>query len=137
MQEQGKEFLGSGWKFPIEVDEATGRIRMSHEEESIRESIYIIVMTRPGERMMRPDFGCHIYDFLFQRPDYPIRVRMENAVREALIRWEPRIRDIQVSAETGETGEQVMLQIRYVIRTTNNPYNLVFPFYMNEGFGKE
>lgn len=137
MQEQGKEFLGCGWKFPIKADRATGRILMSAGEESIRESIYIILMTRPGERMMRPDFGCHIYDFLFQRPDYPIRVRMENAVREALIRWEPRIRDIQVRAETVGQGEQVFLQIDYVVRATNNPYNLVFPFYMNEGFGNE
>nr|MDE7297841.1 GPW/gp25 family protein [Lachnospiraceae bacterium] len=96
MREEEKEFLGAGWKFPVEADRATGKIRMSDQEESIREAIHIIIMTRPGERMMCPEFGCHIHDFLFQRPDYPTRVRMENAVREALLRWEPRIRDIQV-----------------------------------------
>ncbi len=137
MWEQGKEFLGAGWKFPITVDGSTGRIVMSCQEENIRESIYIIVMTRPGERMMRPEFGCHIHDFLFQRPDYPIRVRMENAVREALVRWEPRIRDIEVRVLQGEKEEQVIIQVDYTVRSTNNPYNMVFPFYMDEGFGKE
>lgn len=135
MQEQGKEFLGAGWKFPVQVDRSTGRIVMSYQEENIRDSIYTIVMTRPGERMMCPEFGCHIYDYLFQRADYPIRVRMENAVREALIRWEPRIRDIQVSAESGEKEEEVVIQVDYTVRSTNNPYNIVFPFYMNEGVG--
>ena len=137
MQEQGKEFLGAGWRFPIQVEAATGRIAMSREEENIQESIYVIIMTRPGERVMRPEFGCHIHDYLFQRADFPIQVQMEQAVLEALIRWEPRIRDIQVKAEPQAGGEQVMIQVEYVVRSTNNPYNMVFPFYMTEGFGRE
>lgn len=136
MQEQGKEFLGAGWKFPITVNESTGRIELSYYEENIRESIYIILMTKPGERMMQPEFGCHIYNYLFQRADYSIRVRMEHAVREALIRWEPRIRDIEVRASVPQKEEQVVIEIAYRVRSTNNPYNLVFPFYMNEGFGE-
>lgn len=83
---------------------------------------------------MRPEFWCLIYDFLFHRADYPIRVRMENAVRKALVRWEPRIRDIRVSVENGEKEEEVVVLVDYTVRATNNPYNIVFPFYMNEGF---
>lgn len=135
MREQGKEFLGAGWRFPIRVEEATGRIELSSHEENIRESIEIILLTRPGERVMQPEFGCHIYDYMFQRPDHPVRVRMEQAVREALIRWEPRIRDIQVMV-VPEEDNQVAITIAYIVRSTNNPYNLVFPFYMNEGFGE-
>lgn len=135
MREQGKEFLGAGWRFPIRVEEATGRIELSSHEENIRESIEIILLTRPGERVMQPEFGCHIYDYMFQRPDHPVRVRMEQAVREALIRWEPRIRDIQVMA-VPEEDNQVAITIAYIVRSTNNPYNLVFPFYINEGFGE-
>lgn len=136
MQEQGKEFLGAGWRFPITVDEATGRIVLSGYEENIQESIAVILLTKPGERVMQPEFGCHIYDFMFQRPDHPIRVRMEQAVREALIRWEPRIRDIRVMASVPGEGSQVVITVDYIVRSTNNPYNLVFPFYMNEGFGR-
>lgn len=136
MQEQGKEFLGAGWRFPITVDEATGRIVLSGYEENIQESIAVIMLTKPGERVMQPEFGCHIHDLMFQRPDHPIRVRMEQAVREVLIRWEPRIRDIRVTASVPGEGSQVVITVDYIVRSTNNPYNLVFPFYMNEGFGR-
>ncbi len=136
MQERGKEFLGAGWQFPIQVEAATGRIAMSREEESIREAIYVILMTRPGERVMRPEFGCHIHDYLFQRADFPVQVQMENAVMEALVRWEPRIQDIHVKAIPQADGEQIAIEINYVVRSTNNPFNLVFPFYTTEGYGK-
>ncbi len=136
MQDQGKEFLGAGWKFPITVNHSTGRIELTYYEENIQESIYIILMTKPGERVMQPEFGCHIYDYLFQRSDYTVLVQMEHVVREALVRWEPRIRDIQVNASVPAGGEQVLIEVNYRVRSTNNPYNLVFPFYMNEGYGK-
>ena len=134
MREQGKEFLGAGWRFPITVDEVTGRVVLSGHEENIRESIMIILLTRPGERVMQPEFGCRIHDFMFQRPDHPVRVQMEQAVREALIRWEPRIRDIRVMAAVSGEGNKVVITVDYIVRSTNNPYNIVFQFYINEGF---
>lgn len=129
-----KAFLGTGWKFPVEIDKATGRIKMSSNEESIRESIRIIIGTRQGELPMHPEFGCRIQDYAFESVDYTTLYSMKTEVERALIRWEPRITDIraEVSDEQIDQG-LLMIQVSYVIRATNNQYNLVYPFYINEG----
>ena len=126
-----KAFLGTGWKFPVEIDKATGRIKMSSNEESIRESIRIIIGTRQGELPMHPEFGCRIQD---ESVDYTTLYSLMTEVERALIRWEPRITDIraEVSDEQIDQG-LLMIQVSYVIRATNNQYNLVYPFYINEG----
>lgn len=129
-----KAFLGTGWKFPVEIDAATGRIKMASNEESIQESVRIIIGTRPGELPMNPDFGCRIQEYSFETTDYTTLYSMKTEVEHALIRWEPRI--TEVTAEVSDENiDQGMLQIyvSYVIRSTNNPYNLVYPFYINEG----
>lgn len=130
----GMEFLGTGFKFPIMCDYATGRFMSSSYEEDIKEAIYIILMTKKGERIMRPEFGCGIHDFSFESLDFTTVSQMEKSVKEALIQWEPRIRDINVnvSQENTEDGK-AFISISYVVRSTNNPYNLVFPFFINEG----
>lgn len=126
-------FLGTGWKFPITVDGITGRMEESSYEENIQQSIYLIIMTKPGERVMRPDFGCEIHNFMFENIDYTTLSRMKQAVEEALIRWEPRITDTEVTVvDAVREQNAVELQIAYRVRTTNNPYNLVFPFYLEE-----
>ena len=131
-----ESFLGRGFKFPVQVDEATGRFLMSSYEEDIREAILIILNTRPGERPMRPAFGCRIYDYLFESLSYGVLTSMSEAVREALIVWESRIDDIEVDIDTERISEGIAdIHIRYVVRKTNNPYNLVYPFYINEGLG--
>ncbi len=127
-----KKFLGKGWKFPVNVSQA-GKIKMSEYEEDIKESIHIILGTSKGERVMRPDFGCGIHDFVF----YPINTStltlIESSVREALIRWEPRIEVLKVvaSSEMADVG-RVNITIDYRVRTTNNEFNLVYPFYLEE-----
>ena len=136
MKEQtyGKEFLGTGWGFPVQADPLSGQIRMVSQEEDIKQALRLILMTRQGERVMRPDFGCRIYDFAFGTADYTSLSRMKHAVEEALKLWEPRITDVEaeVSVADGESG-LLQIQIAYRVRSTNNPYNLVFPFYLNEG----
>lgn len=130
------DFLGTGWKFPVEADRISGKIMEASGEDKIRESIGIILSTRPGERVMRPEFGCRIYEYLFEIPDFRVRSEMEAAVKEALILWEPRIRDIEVRVKTPgrkEADHCVQVEINYVVRSTNNPYNLVYPFYLEEG----
>ena len=135
-REETKAFLGRGLRFPVRTEEATGRFQMSSYEEDIRESIYIILNTRPGERLMRPEFGCRIFQYLFETPDYTAYCAMAGAVREALLLWEPRIDEIEVEADGKQTAAgTVNIHIRYVVRKTNNPYNLVYPFYLNEGLG--
>ncbi len=128
-----RAFLGNGLYFPITVDRVTGRIRESAYEENIKESIYLILMTKKGERVMRPDFGCDIHLFMFDAVDYTVRMRMKRAVEEALIRWEPRITDLEVEIrDTDTSGNVLQIGIRYRVRATNNPFNLVFPFYIQE-----
>ena len=83
---------------------------------------------------MRPDFGCGIFDFVFETMDYGTLSRMEQSVYEALVMWEPRIRDIKVKVlQDGRESGKLNIEISYIVRSTNNPYNLVYPFYINEG----
>lgn len=133
-QNSVKAFLGTGWKFPVGIDKATGRIQMSSNEESIRESIRIIIGTRKGELPMHPDFGCGIQEYAFETADYTTLYAMKTEVEHALIRWEPRITDVyaQVSDDQIEQGV-LMIDVSYVVRATNNQYNLVYPFYISEG----
>ena len=133
---QSSEFLGRGFAFPPGVDPVTGEMRTAEYEEDIRQAIYLIIMTRKGERVMRPDFGCSIHEYAFDSMDYETLSRIEAVVEDALVLWEPRIRDIEVHATHAEAGK-LNIEIGYVVRTTNNPYNLVYPFYINEGLTEE
>lgn len=129
-----RAFLGTGWKFPIGVDEATGRIEMSSCEENIEESIRIIIETRKGERMMQPEFGCRLFQYAFETVNYTTLYSMKNEVESALIRWEPRITDVEAEVSDERIDEGLLLiHISYVVRSTNNLYNLVYPFYISEG----
>ncbi len=137
MKEDVNAFLGKGFKFPIQVDEITGKMKTSSYEEDIKEAIYIILMTKKGERIMNPDFGCGAFEYVFDTMDYTTLSMMEREVREALTLWEPRITDLEVNLEVDDIQEGcVQVKIGYTVRSTNNPYNLVFPFYINEGFGE-
>jgi phage baseplate assembly protein W len=128
-----KEFLGVGWKFPVQTTPA-GRIALSQYEEDIKEAIPIILSTAKGERVMRPDFGCGIHDLAFAPINTATLTLVENTVREALTIYEPRIELIRVkaSAERAEEGK-LLVSIDYRVRSTNNRFNLVYPFYLKEG----
>lgn len=134
-QNDPKGFLGKGFKFPVQVDENTGRMKMVSYEEDIKEAIRIILSTRQGERIRNPKFGCGIYKYAFGTMDYTTLSAMKHEVEQALVMWEPRIEYTSVSLRPDEENGLVMIQISYVVRTTNNPFNLVYPFYINEGFG--
>jgi len=123
-------FLGTGWKFPLELD-TNGGIAMASDEASIRQSIWLILSTAPGERVMRPDFGCGIHDLVFAPNTAGTAGQIINEVREALIRWEPRIDVLAVDAIPDENQPNLLLiAISYQVRTTNNRFNLVYPFYL-------
>lgn len=129
-----KEFLGKGWKFPVLVEGLTGKLAMSAYEQDIREALWIILSTAKGERVMHPDFGCGIHDFVFASLNISTMGMIESKVREALLCWEPRIEilRVEVSLEKADAGK-LEVQIEYRVRTTNNQFNLVYPFYLNEG----
>lgn len=127
-----KDFLGRGWRFPVGVD-AAGAIRMSEYEEDIKEAIRIILFTAKGERVMRPDFGCGIHNYVFEAISTSVLGLMESSVREALMRWEPRIELIAVKVLTDRISEGILIiSIDYRVRSTNNQFNMVYPFYLTE-----
>ncbi len=133
-----RDFLGTGWSFPPRADGATGRFVTSSEEENIRQSVYIILSTRRGERAMLPQFGCNLHDYVFELPDLAAVTLVRSEVIDALTRWEPRIVDIAVDVRLDEihTGK-LILDVGYTVRDTNRPDNLVFPYYLYEGVGDE
>ena len=128
-----KEFLGQGWKFPVNIN-STGKIKMSRYETDIKEAIWIILSTSQGERVMRPDFGCGIHDFVFAPINTTTIGMIETSVREALTLWEPRAEliDVDVSTDRADEGK-LRISIDYRVRSTNNEFNLVYPFYVREG----
>ncbi len=128
-----KEFLGVGWKFPVQVTPGGG-IALSQYEEDIKEAIWIILSTAKGERVMRPDFGCGIHDLVFAPINVATLTLVENSVREALTVYEPRIELIAVKASPERADEgKLIVSIDYRVRSTNNRFNLVYPFYLKEG----
>jgi phage baseplate assembly protein W len=124
-----EEFIGSGWAFPMRTD-ATGSIALVSHDREIEESIRLIVGTAPGERPMRPEYGCAIHDYVFASIDPDTTGRIGGEVRAALVRWEPRI-EVQGVDVTIDPKDQtlVYIDIRYSVGDTNDPRNLVFPFY--------
>lgn len=122
-------FLGIGWQFPIDLE--GDRIAMARHEESIRQAIWIILATARGERKMRPDFGCGIHDLVFATNSADTAGRVVAEVRQALILWEPRIDllNVEAGSDPGERS-RLLIEIEYRVRTTNNRFNLVYPFYL-------
>jgi Bacteriophage baseplate protein W len=128
-----RDFLGIGWKFPVQAD-SKSMIKMSKYEEDIKESIWIILGTSKGERTMRPDFGCGIHDFVFESINTSTRARIEQSVQDALTLWEPRIKLTKVNASTEQIDKgKLIISIDYIVNATNNRFNLVYPFYIKEG----
>ncbi|MBD8063478.1 GPW/gp25 family protein [Oceanitalea stevensii] len=126
----GQEFIGTGWAFPLRTD-ATGRIALVAGEREIEESIRLILATSPGERPMRPEFGCSVHDYVFAPADAATAGDIAYSVRVALERWEPRIELAAVVVRFEAIDDGVLyIDIAYTLRGTNDPRNLVFPFYV-------
>ncbi|GAX37255.1 GPW/gp25 family protein [Nodularia sp. NIES-3585] len=124
------DFLGVGWTLPIQLDE-NGQIKVARYEESVRQSIWMILSTPKGERVMRPDFGCGIHDQVFSPNSSGTVGQIVSNVRDALVEWEPRIDVLDVDTIPDPNQPNVIfIQINYQIRTTNNIFNLVYPFYL-------
>ncbi|HKX29301.1 MAG TPA: GPW/gp25 family protein [Blastocatellia bacterium] len=135
-----KSFLGVGWGFDIDPADLEskagvrldghGAIRQAEYEESVRQSIWIILGTARGERVMRPNFGCGIYDLVFELNSPATAGRVAQEVRESLLLNEPRIDVREVEVEVQDNGETLLITVDYEVRATNNVFNLVYPFYL-------
>jgi phage baseplate assembly protein W len=124
------EIIGSGLAFPLQVDRRGG-IALARDEQDIDQAIQLILGTAPGERPMRPEFGCGVHDFVFDTIDAGTVGRMEEAIRSALARWEPRIEVRSVDFDITHAVEGLLtIDIGFTVRATNTDRNLVYPFYV-------
>jgi phage baseplate assembly protein W len=131
---QGGDFIGSGWGFPATITPA-GSVRLVGGGEDIDAAIRMILSTIPGERVMRPDFGCRMWSLIFAPLTAGTLGLIEQYVREALERWEPRIELDKVVAVADQDAAEVKIELDYRLRATNDVRNLVFPFYSIPGEG--
>jgi phage baseplate assembly protein W len=126
----GDRFVGAGLAFPLRLD-PVGSVALVSRDTDIEEAIHLILATRPGERPMRPEFGCGIHSFLFAPADAGTAGLMAEEVRRALTRWEPRITLERVDVTVDPNMRNCMrIAVEYAIRATNDHRNLVVPFYV-------
>ena len=125
-----RSFLGRGLGFPLRVNNR-GNVATAEEDRLIEESVRIVIGTSPGERVMRPDFGCRLQELVFHPNNHNTASLAAYYVQEALVKWEPRIRDVEVDASPDGSEENVLkVGIRYRVIATNEIRNLVYPFYL-------
>ncbi|GAA0228390.1 GPW/gp25 family protein [Cryptosporangium japonicum] len=124
-----EQFVGAGWAFPLRTD-TSGAVALVRREREIEEAIRLVLATAPGERPMRPEFGCAIHDLVFAPVNEATAGAIRQEVRLSLDRWEPRIdvADVVVTIDDGD-ATVLLIDVQYVVRGTNNPRSLVFPFY--------
>ncbi|MDJ0515648.1 MAG: GPW/gp25 family protein [Trichodesmium sp. MO_231.B1] len=125
-------FLGTGWSFPPTFNQDTGTVEMVSDESDIIQSLEIILSTRPAERIMQPDFGCELSQFLFEEISQGLITGIRGIISDALVYHEPRINVEEINIEESEQEGLLLISIIYTVRATNSRYNLVYPFYINE-----
>jgi phage baseplate assembly protein W len=134
MDNGSKEFLGVGWKFPIEFRSGTGGVAMLSGEEQVKNSLDILFATSIGERIMQPDYGSELDHFIFENMSKGVITYMQARIIDAILFCEPRIIVDEVEVEqSGDDPGSIEIRIRYTIPATNSRYNYVYPYYINEG----
>ena len=130
MSEPGNgDLIGSGWAFPGQITPG-GSVRLVRGGEEIDAALRMILTTAPGERVMRPDFGCAMWEQVFAPVNASTLGLIEQSVREAILRWEPRVEVQSVTAEPEGDGSMIAIDIAYQVKATNDHRNLVYPFYV-------
>jgi uncharacterized protein len=125
-----ERFIGRGWQFPMATD-ASGSIALTGDDADLRRAMRLIVATAPGERPMRPQFGCGIHNFVFAGADATTAGRLSMEVQRSLAMWEPRVDVKSVDVSVDEHDRNLMyIDVRYSAKGSYDPRNLVFPFYV-------
>ncbi|MDJ0903064.1 MAG: GPW/gp25 family protein [Xenococcus sp. MO_188.B8] len=130
--ETNSSFLGTGWSFPPTFNRDTATVEMVSDEEDIVQSLEIILSTRPAERIMQPDFGCELSQFLFEEISQGLITGIRGTISDAILYHEPRIDVDEIEIDESEEQGLLLISITYTVRTTNSRFNLVYPFYINE-----
>jgi uncharacterized protein len=134
-----QRFLGRGWSFPPTflksgpAEARRGEVVMSEGVENIRESLRIILGTTLGERIMRPDFGCNLEDQVFNAMNASMVSYVENMVKTAILFHEPRIDADDIAVVPDQAAGRLDIRVSFTVRGTNSRFNLVYPFYVNQG----
>ena len=131
---ENKSFLGSGWSFPPRFMESTDGLELSHNEQDIAESIFILLSTTPGERVMNPKYGCDLQSMVFSTISNSNKTRIEDMINTAILYFEPRIRVVAIKIESpDQLNGKLEINITYDIKGTKSRKNMVYPFYLSEG----
>jgi uncharacterized protein len=128
------DFLGRGWSFPPNFNAQTQSVDLTEKNDDIQSSLYILLTTTVGERIMEPKYGCNMEELLFESLDTTTKTLIKDKIRTAILYFEPRIdvKRIELNTQNELQGE-LLIEIDYEIRATNSRFNFVFPFYKNEG----
>ncbi|HEY8023227.1 MAG TPA: GPW/gp25 family protein [Burkholderiaceae bacterium] len=126
-------FLGTGWSFPPEFSKQEG-LKTVADERDIHESLIILLSTRPGERIMQPDFGCGLRSQVFEVMSEGAVMTIKDLISRAILFFEPRITLDRIVMDDSDIIDGLLkIRIEYTIRTTNSRHNMVYPFYFREG----
>lgn len=128
---EDKEFMGKGMKFPPQIDEATGRFKVSSGAENIKESVYLILMTQKTERWIRPEYGSSIMNYTFLDTNSTMLNLMAMEIKDDIVSNEPRVKNVDVNIDAVSKEGYLLVHIDYTIREDNTKDNIVFPFYLN------
>lgn len=126
-----RRFLGCGMKFPPQIDKSTGRFAVSSGAASVKEAIYLILMTSRGERWLEPDFGGRLMSYTFMDTSLTLLGLMSNELRALLLEQEPRISGVNVEIDSETREGCLLVEITYTLAESNTRDNFVFPFYIN------
>ena len=128
------DFLGKGWSFPPSFNAALKSVEMTEKEEDINRSLQILLTTRTGERIMQPKYGCNMDEMVFEPLSTQVKTIIKDKIKTAILYLEPRIDVTSITINTtNELEGEILIEIEYVVRATNNRFNFVFPYYINEG----
>lgn len=130
----GASFLGRGWSFPPAFDRALGSVAMLEDEDDVKSSLHILLTTMRGERVMLPLYGCGVESQIFEPLDTRRKTLLKDMVESAVLYHEPRvdIEDVELRDDRELEGV-VLIELTYRVKSTNSRFNVVFPFYLNEG----
>ncbi|RXK58331.1 hypothetical protein ESA94_16955 [Lacibacter luteus] len=132
--QQQDNFLGRGWSFPPTFNLQSKEVQMTEKVEDIEKSLQVLLTTSLGERIMQPRYGCDMNDLLFESLDTGTKTIIIDRIQTAILFFEPRIKATKIELNTqNELEGEILVEIEYIIPSTNSRYNFVFPFYRKEG----
>lgn len=128
-----KAFLGRGWAFPPEFDPLTHSVRMVEQEDDIWQSLQILFSTSIRERVLQPEYGCNLEDYVFTPMNISLLAYLEDLIKRNIALHEPRIKLERLDIVTTEAEGKLDVEVSYLVRSTNTRFNRVYPFYYQEG----